>query len=171
VPTIRPLEADDAPELLVLRQANAEFLAPFEPVRGHGFLTLVGQHESIADQVARRAAGSSASYVIVEDGAIVGQVTLSSIVSWPHLSANLGYWVAERCCGRGVGSAAVAAVCAEAFGTLGLHRVQAGTLVDNLASQRVLERNGFRRIGLAQRYLLIAGEWRDHVLFELLADG
>jgi ribosomal-protein-alanine N-acetyltransferase len=34
----------------------------------------------------------------------------------------------------------------------------------------VLEKNGFTRIGLARRYLHIAGEWRDHVLFELVAD-
>ena len=49
--------------------------------------------------------------------------------------------------------------------------VEAGTPVDNLASQRVLERDGFERIGLAARYLLIAGEWRGHVLFQRVADG
>jgi ribosomal-protein-alanine N-acetyltransferase len=34
----------------------------------------------------------------------------------------------------------------------------------------VLEKNGFQLIGLARRYLLIAGEWRDHLLYQLLAD-
>jgi [ribosomal protein S5]-alanine N-acetyltransferase len=34
----------------------------------------------------------------------------------------------------------------------------------------VLEKNVFERVGLARRYLLIAGEWRDHVLFERVAD-
>ena len=38
----------------------------------------------------------------------------------------------------------------------------------NAASCRVLEKNGFERYGLAKRFLLIAGEWRDHVLFERL---
>ena len=56
-----------------------------------------------------------------------------------------------------------------AFGEFALHRLEAGTLVDNFASQRVLEKNGFERIGLARNYLLIAGEWRDHVLFERVA--
>jgi len=57
-----------------------------------------------------------------------------------------------------------------AFGELGLHRLEAGTLIDNLASQRVLEKNGFEAIGLARGYLHIGGEWRDHMLFQLLAD-
>jgi ribosomal-protein-alanine N-acetyltransferase len=51
-----------------------------------------------------------------------------------------------------------------------LHRLEAGTLPDNFASQRVLEKNGFERFGLARRFLLIAGEWRDHVLFERIAE-
>lgn len=54
---------------------------------------------------------------------------------------------------------------------LGLHRIEAGTLPRNVASQRVLERNGFERFGLARRYLQIAGRWRDHVLFQKIAPG
>jgi ribosomal-protein-alanine N-acetyltransferase len=51
-----------------------------------------------------------------------------------------------------------------------LHRVEAATLVDNLPSQAVLRRNGFTLIGLAPRYLRIAGTWRDHLLFQRLAE-
>src|SRR6476646_10044040 len=47
---------------------------------------------------------------------------------------------------------------------------EAGTLVDNVASQRVLEKNGFERIGLARAYLRIAGAWRDHILFQRVAE-
>jgi ribosomal-protein-alanine N-acetyltransferase len=52
----------------------------------------------------------------------------------------------------------------------GLHRLQAGTLLHNAASQTVLRRNGFTPIGVAPRYLRIAGRWQDHLLFQLLAD-
>jgi ribosomal-protein-alanine N-acetyltransferase len=58
-----------------------------------------------------------------------------------------------------------------AFDELGLHRVEAGTLLHNVRSQRVLERNGFVRFGVAPSYLRIAGQWRDHALFQRLNDG
>jgi ribosomal-protein-alanine N-acetyltransferase len=64
----------------------------------------------------------------------------------------------------------VRAVLEVAFGELGLHRVQAGTLVHNLASRRVLAKNGFAEIGFAPRYISIAGRWQDHVLHQRLAD-
>jgi RimJ/RimL family protein N-acetyltransferase len=51
----------------------------------------------------------------------------------------------------------------------GLHRVQAGTQLDNLASQRVLIKNGFRQYGYAQGYLLFAGDSPDEVHLQRLA--
>lgn len=105
--------------------------------------------------------------MLLDGDRVVGTMTVSGIVRGPFLSGNLGYWVDGTCTGRGVATAAVAhvlAACAEE----GLHRVQAGTLVHNTASQTVLRRNGFERIGLARRYLRIAGTWQDHVLFERL---
>ena len=55
-----------------------------------------------------------------------------------------------------------------AFGQLGLHRLQAATLLHNERSQRVLRRNGFRPFAVAPDYLKIAGQWQDHVLFHLV---
>ena len=93
------------------------------------------------------------------------------MVRAPHFrSANLGYFVAREANGRGVATRAIGIALGEAFGRLGLHRVEAGTLTDNIASQRVLEKNGFERIGVARDYLRIAGVWRDHVLFQRLAE-
>jgi ribosomal-protein-alanine N-acetyltransferase len=101
-------------------------------------------------------------------GELAGRITLSSVVRGPFLSASVGYWIAEDRNGRGLASAAVRHVKEIAFGELGLHRLEAGTLVHNAASQRVLERNGFAPFGRAPRYLRIAGRWQDHILFQVL---
>jgi [ribosomal protein S5]-alanine N-acetyltransferase len=53
---------------------------------------------------------------------------------------------------------------------LRLHRIEAATLAHNDASIRVLERNGFEREGFARSYLKINGEWRDHILFAMIAE-
>jgi ribosomal-protein-alanine N-acetyltransferase len=108
--------------------------------------------------------------VILLEGRVVGRINVNNVVRGSFLSGDLGYWVAEAATGRGVATAAVSVMVRSAFGEDGLHRLQAGTLVDNVASQRVLRRNRFERIGVAPRYLRIAGEWRDHVLFQLVDD-
>jgi [ribosomal protein S5]-alanine N-acetyltransferase len=160
---IRPLELDDARELAALVVENRSFLVPFEPEREERFYTVDGQREWIANDALR-------AFAILDGDRIAGAVTMSNIVRGPLQSANLGYWVAERLGGRGLATAAVGEAADVAFGELGLHRLEAGTLVDNVPSQRVLEKNGFEPIGLARRYLRIAGEWRDHLLFQRTAD-
>ncbi|MER7520417.1 GNAT family protein [Streptomyces sp. NPDC126499] len=97
---------------------------------------------------------------------IVGSVTLSGIALGPFRSASLGYWVAEDHAGRGLATALVEEACRAAREELGLHRIEACTLLHNHASQRVLDKCGFERIGTAPRYLHIDGDWRDHHLFQ-----
>jgi ribosomal-protein-alanine N-acetyltransferase len=161
---IRELTVADARELAALYAANRDFLAPFEPERGDGWFTAAGQR----DRLSRPIAGWR--FAIVDGGAIAGSITVSDVVRGAFDSAHVGYWVARERNGRGLASQAVAAVVELAFGKGRLHRLQAGTLVDNLASQRVLEKNGFERIGLARRYLHIGGAWRDHILFQRTVD-
>jgi ribosomal-protein-alanine N-acetyltransferase len=102
---------------------------------------------------------------------VVGRVTLSTIVRGPFQSCSVGYWLAREATGRGLATAAVREIQRVAFDELGLHRVEAATLVHNTASQRVLQRNGFTRFGLAPKYLRIAGEWQDHLVFQALNPG
>jgi len=158
----RPLTSEDADELSALLIENREFLARVEPARDERFFTIAGQRERIE--------GDALSFAILAGNRIAGTVTLSNIVRGPFQSATLGYWVAERLGGRGLATQAVQEVVAIAFEELRLHRLQAATLIDNVASQRVLEKNGFEPIGLARRYLRIAGDWRDHLLFQRTAD-
>jgi ribosomal-protein-alanine N-acetyltransferase len=160
---VRPLAVADAEELLTLRIANREFLAPFEPNRST-------EHDTLAGVRAWIASGDGPRFAILEGDAIAGTISLSNVVRGAFQSANVGYWVDRERNRRGLATAAVAAVVRQAFDELGLHRLEAGTLLDNVASQRVLEKNGFEQVGIARGYLHIGGEWRDHVLFQLLAD-
>jgi ribosomal-protein-alanine N-acetyltransferase len=165
----RLLEREDAAELATVLAANRSFMAPWEPVRDDRYFTTDGQQDVIAAALEQHAQGAGLPHVIVDGtGRIVGRITLNGIVRGPFLSCSVGYWVAEAANGRGLASAALGEIVGVAFGDLGLHRVQAETLVHNHASQRVLERNGFVRYGLAPEYLNIAGRWQDHVMFQLL---
>jgi ribosomal-protein-alanine N-acetyltransferase len=160
---IRPLVEADAEALLALRIANREFMRPFDPERPPAFFTLERQREIAIG-------GSATAFAIMDGRDLAGMITLSNMSFGPFQSANVGYWVDAKRNGRGLASRALAAILQHAFDELGLHRVEAGTLIDNLPSQRVLEKNGFEKIGLARSYLNINGAWRDHILFHRTDD-
>ncbi|MDP9257183.1 MAG: GNAT family N-acetyltransferase [Actinomycetota bacterium] len=164
--TIRPAARADAPALAALFSAQREHLAPWDPRREPAFFTRGGQRARLAQIERERAAGTSYRFVILEGGELAGEVSVTNVVRRSFQSANVGYWVAGERNGRGVATAAVAAVCAFAFGELELHRLEAGTLLHNIGSQIVLDRNGFTPFGVAPNYLRIAGAWCDHVLFQ-----
>ncbi|KJL31757.1 GNAT family N-acetyltransferase [Microbacterium azadirachtae] len=168
---LRPLLAGDGEELAAAYSRNRVHLEPWEPLRSEEFFTGPRQHQLIAESLRAVADGRGASYVL-EDGAhrIVGRANLSDIVRGAFWSAHLGYWIDGRLAGRGLMRCAVDLVCALARDDLGLHRVQAATLVHNEASQRVLRATGFTEIGPAPRYLRIAGEWQDHLLFQRILE-
>ncbi|MGI5180214.1 GNAT family N-acetyltransferase [Dactylosporangium sp. CA-152071] len=164
--TLRPLELTDAAALLDVQERNREHLRRATPMQPDSFWTLDGQRDRLETQVGRNLAGEALGCAIARDGRILGCVTLSGIVRGPFRSTSLGYWIDAAEQGKGLTSAAVAAVCRLADEHLGLHRIEASTNVDNLASQRVLARNGFERIGAARDYLFLDGAWRDSLLFQ-----
>ena len=166
--TTRLVEVDDAAALADLLTVNRAFLAPWEPVREETFYTAAGQADLLRAALERHAQGALVPHVILVDGRIAGRITLNEIMRGPFQSCRLGYWVGSADNGRGVATAAVRQIVRVAFGELGLHRIEAGTLLHNTGSQRVLERNGFERFGIAANYLNIAGTWQDHALYQLI---
>ncbi len=138
------------------------------------FFTIDGQREALALAESERNAGTAYRFAIAEDaaasGAIVGAVQLSAVHRGAWQNAMLGYWVARERNGMGYATCAVGQTVSFAFGTLGLHRVQASVMPRNAPSIRVLEKAGFRREGLAERYLRIGGAWEDHAIFAITAE-
>lgn len=166
----RLVRLDDVPALAAARTAERDRLQPFEPQRGDAFYSEEGQAAAISERLALHDDDRALPLVIVDsDDAVVGEMSLSSIIRGAFQSASVGYWVAQRVEGRGVATAALRDLRAIAFGELRLHRLQGETLVDNRASQTVLERAGFARYGTAPDYLRIDGRWQEHVLYQCIA--
>ena len=105
-----------------------------------------------------------------DDDALMGGCTLSNVRRGVTQCCSLGYWIGERFARQGYMYDAVRALVPFIFSTLGLHRIEAACLPANEPSKNLLGKVGFREEGLARRYLLINGEWSDHLLFALLED-
>ncbi len=80
------------------------------------------------------------NWAIEVDGEPVGGIGLHAETAE---SVELGYWLGESHWGRGITSAAVAAVARFVFEEIGVSRLEAMTLPDNARSAGVLLRNGF----------------------------
>jgi ribosomal-protein-alanine N-acetyltransferase len=95
---------------------------------------------------------------------LIARINFSQIVRGAFHSCMLGYAIDHDFEGRGLMHEALAASIDWLFDALKLHRVQASHRPENERSARLLARLGFRREGVARRYLFIDGAWRDHVL-------
>jgi ribosomal-protein-alanine N-acetyltransferase len=69
-----------------------------------------------------------------------------------HLRAAIGYELMKSHWRQGIMSEALDAILAFGFDQVGLNRIQAVVMPDNLASIRLLEKLGFRNEGLLSKY-------------------
>jgi ribosomal-protein-alanine N-acetyltransferase len=153
-----------------LREESRSFLTPWEPIWPAQDLTR-GAFRRRMRRYNRDVREDSAYPFLVfraVDRALLGGVSLSNVRRGVTQTASLGYWMGEPHAGKGYMTAAVAALLPFAHGALGLRRVEAACLPNNVPSIRLLQRVGFRREGYAREYLCINGAWRDHLLFARL---
>ncbi len=168
---LRPLRLRDVRVWGDVREANAEWLGPWEATPPEGVDARQISFPKMVRHVRREAAaGRMLPFALTYDDRLVGQCVVGG-VTWGSLrSAHIGYWVDGRVAGRGIVPTAVALVVDHCFMTVGLHRIEINIRPANTASLRVVEKLGFREEGLRRRLLHIDGEWRDHRSFALTAE-
>ena len=162
----------DFPVWAKLRADSREFLTPWEPIWADDELTRSAFRRRIKRyQKETRLDSAYVFFVLREsDDALVGGCTISNVRRGVTQCCTLGYWIGSQFARQGYMTGALRALLPFVFRTLGLHRIEAACLTDNDASKNLLARVGLRQEGLARRYLLINGEWADHLLFALLKE-
>jgi len=164
---LRLPEMRDAAEWCLTIQKNKNFLKPWSPSSAIRHIHKKGFAARHALWRFDSRSGVAHVFFIFERDTqkLIGGITLGNIIRGAGQMATLGYWMDEDMTGKGYMTEAVGVVGRFAFETLGLHRLQAGCLLDNAASHRVLFKNGFETEGIAKGYIKIDGVWQDHLLF------
>ena len=162
---LRPATAADAPALHAWRGEPS--------VRLHQPLQEASLSDLRADLARQRPAdlyrsrGDRFQWIVLADRQAVGWITLA-IASWEQKIAEVGYALTESARGRGIMTEALGQLVADLFGQSAIERLEARCAVDNVASQRVLEKLGFTREGLLRAYFELAGRRVDNHLFAIL---
>jgi [ribosomal protein S5]-alanine N-acetyltransferase len=170
---LRPLVTRDARTWRETRVRNAEWLRPWEPTNPETplYQSSLGPYVGMVRSMRREARhGVTLPWVILYGGRFAGQLTIGNIIWGSARTASVGYWIDQRYAGLGVTPTALAMALDHAFGTVGLHRVEATIRPENRASRRVVEKLGFRDEGVRRLSLHVDGAWRDHICFAMTAE-
>ena len=105
-----------------------------------------------------------------KDGSRIGYVSHFNMLHPLGKLLEIGYVIApnQRC--KGYCTEAVRLILDYLFLSRSAERIQASTHVDNGASQRVLEKTGFKKEGTMRRALFNKGDWKDGVLYSILRE-
>lgn len=172
---LRQLRESDRAEFIRVHDLSRDHFAPWSPPMPPGQTLDELFTQQLERTLSAEAAGTGFRRVgVLSDGSIAGVFNLDQIFRGPFLNCYAGWKVSVDQCGRGLATEGVLGLLDAAFtpepAGLGLHRVQANVIPSNGPSLRVAEKCGFRREGLAKRYLNIAGQWQDHVMFAKVAE-
>ena len=98
---------------------------------------------------------------IVVDGLIVGSISVERLANVQRNAGSIGYMVLTPFWSQGIGTEAVRQICGIAFQELALERIIGEVFPENLASARVLEKNGFRLEGTKVGAVMKGGKVMD----------
>jgi ribosomal-protein-alanine N-acetyltransferase len=161
---ISPPTADDCDAFLAAvarsRSLHANWVAP--PATAEDFVHYVA--ESVTDDRRRFLVRK------LDHGELLGAIHLNHIARDCLQSAYVGFFAFEPWAGQGYMQAGLRMVIEHAFEILKLHRLEANLQPTNTASRALVRSCGFKQEGFSPRYLKIAGEWRDHERWAILAD-
>jgi len=164
---IRSLSMEDAPAMLAI-------LSDAETVRywGRPMMKELAQAEDYTRENLRWMEDGHCLYWGVEEkasGNMIGTCTLFRLDS-SNRRGEIGYLLNRAYWHQGFMSEVLESVIAYAFTEMKLHRLEADTDPDNIASIRLLERFGFEREGLFRDRWLVNGKWCDSLMLGLVSN-
>lgn len=163
---IEILDRNSAPLLLQYYLDNQQHLAPWEPIRGRHYLTLEYWQESLTASEQAFSNGSEFKFVALTKNRqeVIGICNFTGVTRGAFQACFVGYSISQRFEGQGLMTEILSAGIEYMFKEVGLHRIMANYMPENKRSAAVLTQLGFEKEGFARDYLMIAGQWRDHVL-------
>jgi RimJ/RimL family protein N-acetyltransferase len=138
---------------------NPDFMDEFEPISQENKAETEKYYEKLPPEK---------KWFIIQkkDGSKIG-----FIIHFPEDSLmTLGYVLAPKERNRGYCTEAVKLMVDYLFLSKDLVRIQAKTRLENKASQKVLEKAGFKKEGTVRKAMFIRGEWRDLFLWSIIRE-
>jgi ribosomal-protein-alanine N-acetyltransferase len=168
---LRTSTKEDVPQILEYFTINKCYLTPFYPRWDDNFFTQeywqlqveINFHEFVNDHSLRL-------FIFLKNNPykIIGTINFTNFVRGAAQHCHVGYSIAEMEQGKGYMTEALQAAIAYVFQELKMHRIIANYMPHNQRSGKLLKKLGFVVEGYARDFLLINGEWQDHIIASLI---
>lgn len=160
---LRIVEKDDLPQFAEMI-GSPVFVGEYNPLKQ--------MSKAEVERTLERPADFQSFFIEKKDGGKVGFVVYFYMLH-PGLGARIleiGYSLAPGERGKGYGTEAISLMVDYLFLSTEGSRIQAQTDVRNVASQRALEKTGFKKEGTLRSAYFIRGTWRDAFIYSILRD-
>ena len=121
-------------------------------------------------QKCREKEGEQLCRAIIVNGEAAGSIVVIPGTDVDRRRAEIGYWLAKPYWGKGLMTDVVGQICREAFAQFDIVRIGAEVYSRNLASRRVLEKNGFTLEGILRKSIFKNGKLLNSRLYGLLKE-
>lgn len=99
---------------------------------------------------------------------VVGSITIDKGKGAHSCKAELGYVISRKYWGNGLATTAIQLAIQTGFSDLNVERIEAFVDPENIGSQRVLEKNGFKKEGLLRNWVVQKGIVKDRFIYSFL---
>ncbi len=160
--TIRPWQDSDLPALLkhgnnplIAQNMTDSFPHPYLESNGRMFIEFARSHEPYR------------LYAIEVEGEAAGGIGIHPQQDIQKKNAELGYWLSQQHWGKGIMAAAVRELVKKGFSDFDLNRIFARPFGNNRASQRVLEKAGFKLEAVITDGFFKNNEFVDEMIYAI----
>ncbi len=140
------------PALFEFEQKNQSWFEKFVPPRPQTYSEFVAFSEATKKLLKEHEQGTSIFFILINEGKIIARANITDI---EQVTAEIGYRVCESMAGQGVASKAVSLLVTKARNELKLAELHAKTTTNNIASMRVLEKNGFIKTHVSENAVVL----------------
>ncbi|PLX03734.1 MAG: GNAT family N-acetyltransferase [Marinilabiliales bacterium] len=107
-------------------------------------------------------------FAIIYNNELCGSIGIFQMQDVYRKSAEIGYWIGEQYWGKGIASKAVEKIVQYGFANMDIVKIFAGIFSNNMASHRVLEKNGFVKEAVLKNAVFKNGKLLDEHRYSLL---
>ncbi|WP_414548366.1 GNAT family N-acetyltransferase [Anabaena sp. CCY 0017] len=169
--TLRIAIQKDIPQIVKYFQDNKNYFTPFYPILLDQLFTEEYWQYQIENNVLEFIHDQSLKLFIFpqkKSTKVIGTINFTNFIRGAANFCYVGYALAESEQGQGYMTEALKVATNYVFEELNFHRIMANYMPHNRRSGNVLKRLGFVVEGYARDYLLINGQWEDHILTSLI---